>query len=429
MNVKLLKQKDFFLLMLGSFISLVGSQLQGFALSLYTLKLTGSAAKFASVIAITLIPKLILSPIAGVFVDRLDRKKIIIYLDILNCLIVGIFAFIYKYNNSLTLPYIYLLVILLSLTSVLYQPAVSTVIPSIVKRDKLLEANTLNSFIMSIGSFLSPLLAGFLFEIYGLFLILALNSVSFFLAFISNMFINIPKGNKLTQGINLKHFSNDFYEGINFIKKQKLLLNIILLTSIINFAVNPIFSVGIVYISKNILLVTDFQYSILQTILIASMIIAPFICGKLAKSTDLNKALYLDIILIAILIGIMAIIPSASFLNLFDSNLVPFISFIIITFIVGIAVNIGTIYISCVLQEIVPISMLGRVSTIRGTVGMSFMPLGQLIFGVLYDKISPWMCISLTALLLLSTILLFKKSFYKSKDDCKSINSPELDIN
>ncbi|HBA05094.1 MAG TPA: MFS transporter, partial [Clostridium sp.] len=60
MNFKLLKQKNFLLLMLGKLVSLVGSEMQGFALSLYVLKITGSAAKFASVLAITLVPKIII---------------------------------------------------------------------------------------------------------------------------------------------------------------------------------------------------------------------------------------------------------------------------------------------------------------------------------------------------------------------------------
>jgi len=102
MNVKLLKEKNFSLLMFGKFISLTGTQMQEFALSLYVLKITGSATLFASVIIVAMIPQLLLSPIAGVFADWLDRKKIIVYLDIISGILVGIFATIYMINGELT---------------------------------------------------------------------------------------------------------------------------------------------------------------------------------------------------------------------------------------------------------------------------------------------------------------------------------------
>lgn len=78
MSLKLINQKDFSLLILGKLVSLVGSNMQQFALSLYVLTLTGSATIFASILSISIIPRLILSPIAGVFGDWFDRKKSIV---------------------------------------------------------------------------------------------------------------------------------------------------------------------------------------------------------------------------------------------------------------------------------------------------------------------------------------------------------------
>jgi len=58
-------------------VSILGSNIQSFALSLYVLRITGSATKFASVLGIAIIPRLILSPIAGVIADWFDRKKLL----------------------------------------------------------------------------------------------------------------------------------------------------------------------------------------------------------------------------------------------------------------------------------------------------------------------------------------------------------------
>jgi MFS family permease len=82
-----MKNKNLSLLMLSNFVSLTGTQMQEFALSLYVLKRTGSATLFSSVLIVALIPQIIVSPIAGVFADWIDRKKIIIYLDVISSLL------------------------------------------------------------------------------------------------------------------------------------------------------------------------------------------------------------------------------------------------------------------------------------------------------------------------------------------------------
>ena len=82
MNFSVLNKKDLSLLMISKFISLIATQMQELALSLYVLKTTGSATLFASVLAVAIIPQLILGPLAGVFADWYDRKKMIVYLDV-----------------------------------------------------------------------------------------------------------------------------------------------------------------------------------------------------------------------------------------------------------------------------------------------------------------------------------------------------------
>lgn len=94
-------------LMMWKFISLVGTQMQSFALSLYVYKKTDSASMFASVIVAALIPQILLSLIAEVFADWIDRKKIIVYLDILSGLVFAGFALEYFFvgGHLVYMPY------------------------------------------------------------------------------------------------------------------------------------------------------------------------------------------------------------------------------------------------------------------------------------------------------------------------------------
>ena len=94
MNLRLIRQKDFSLLIFGKLVSLVGSNMLQFALSLYVLAITGSATIFASMLSISILPRLLLSPIAGCLADWFDRKRTIVLLDFINSIIIGSFAVI-----------------------------------------------------------------------------------------------------------------------------------------------------------------------------------------------------------------------------------------------------------------------------------------------------------------------------------------------
>lgn len=436
MNFKLLKQKDFLLLMLGKLVSLIGSEMQGFALSLYVLKITGSATKFASVLSITLIPKLILGPIAGVIIDWIDRKKVIVYLDMLSGIIIGIYAVLYIVNGELSLGSIYVLAVLLSFISLLFQPAINTVLPSIVKKEELAGANGINSLVMSIGNLIAPAVAGFIFGIYGMSVVLIVNSISFILSSISEMFINIPKVNNKPEKINIDTFVYDFSQGIKFIKNKKIIANIIVLACIVNFAVPPISSIGLAFISKQILKITDYQYGMLQCFFVASMMVATFVINKVTKKITIGKIIFLDIFITSILIAVMAIIPSTLYLNLFSSNLIPYISLIIIIFMIGLIISIGNIALGTMFQQEVPLEIMGRVGTVMTSISMAAMPLGQMLFGFLFDKIEAWMCIAIASLIFLIVSLIFKRSLCEDDENDKlivdnnkaAIGSPRLEI-
>jgi MFS family permease len=237
------------------------------------------------------------------------------------------------------------------------------------------------------------------------------------LASIGEMFINIPKINTKPQNISFKAFYVDFSEGVKFIKDRKMILNIIILAPILNFVFSPIFSIGLTYVSKRILKVSDFQYGFMQMAFVVSMMIAPFVASNYVKKYTLGKILFFDVLICSILIAVMAIIPTSQFLSLFSSNLIPYISFIVIIFLIGAIITTANIALSSMFQKIVPISMLGRVGSVMSTACMACIPLGQVLFGVLFDNLSAWICILIGSLILFITILIFKKTLLYSTED------------
>ena len=81
----------------------------------------------------------------------------------------------------------------------------SAVIPSMVDKEELLDANSINSLVMNLGNILAPIIAAFLYGSFGMKVILIVNSLVLFSA-ISEMFINIPKNHKSPEKINFSSF-------------------------------------------------------------------------------------------------------------------------------------------------------------------------------------------------------------------------------
>ena len=151
MNKKLFRNKNFMLIVFGNFVSLIGSNIMQFVLSLYVLSITGSATIFASMLAISILPRILLSPIAGVFGDWFDKKKSIVMLDLINALILFGFSAVVFLQDGLSIPLLYILVILLEITEIFFHSSISALLPSVVEKDSYLEANSLRTMLVSFG--------------------------------------------------------------------------------------------------------------------------------------------------------------------------------------------------------------------------------------------------------------------------------------
>lgn len=416
MDVKLLKQKNLLLLIIGSLVSNMGTSMQDFALSLYVLKITGSGAKFASVLAIALIPELLLGPFMGVFADRFDRKKIIIVLNFMSGLTVAATAVIFKVNGNLSLKYIYALVIILSIISILFSPTMTAILPSIVKKEELLDANSLKTAIYSIGSIAAPLIAGLIFGLYGLFAVLILNAISFMFAAFSEVFMHIPKNKTSNSSFSAKEFVNDFTAGLKFTASKRNIIAIMFMALICNFAMSPLGDISFPYIVKNVFKCSDLQYGIFQAVLLGGMFIAPFICTLFLKNTSFKKVISINTAIMGVLIIAVAIIVSPLYTDLFNSRLIPYITLTLVSLIIIVLATSINIFIGTMFQKEVPTNMMGRVGAVMNTLCMAIMPIGQIVFGSSFDSHPAYLVVFPAALILFFASFVYTKLTYVKED-------------
>lgn len=406
MNLKLLKSKDFTLLILGKLVSLIGSYMQDFALALYVLKITGSSLIFGSVITIALIPRIILSPICGVLADRFDRKKVIVYLDMLSGILIAI-LYIISITVGIQLIHVYVTVIVLSVISTLFQPAISAAIPSIVKKDDLVDANVFNSTVMTVGQLISPILAGFLYSIFGLPIVLLINSISFICSSISEMFISMPKLERSNKRFSFREFKSDFIEGLTFIKNESQLLKLICSALIVNIALNPVLVIGLTVVVKTVIKASDLQLGYMQTILVTGTMTGTLLVKPITKKLSLSKIFTSVLIACGVIVITMAMNTTNLYLSMFDTNLVPYISFMSLCFIMTLTVTIVNIALATLMQQIVPLEKLGRVSSITSTVAMAAIPVGQIIFSAMFEYVPTYIPLLISSTIIIGTAIQF----------------------
>ena len=418
MNKELLKNKNFMLVIVGNFVSLIGSNIQQFVLSLYVLALTGSATLFASMLAVSILPRIILSPIAGVFGDWFDKKKSIVILDLINAFILFFFAIYLFYNEDLTIGLIYLLVILLEITEIFFHSSMSVVIPSVVDKEQYLEANSLRTMIISFGTLMAPILGAIIYGALGLMIAIIINAISFLLSAISEMFIKVPKTKSEDNQKSMSGFKKDFIEGIKIIKDSKPIKTIISIAMIVNFSIAPLFSVGLIFLVKEVLLQSDFRLGLLQTVLSASMIAAPILLTKKLKKMRLGDVLVISFLAIGFLIFLISATVNKNIMNINDGflsySIVLVTCFTIGIFTTAVNISVGTLF-----QKIVPMEYMGRTSTVLGLGCTLMIPIGQILFGYLYDIINPGIVMILNGAIIIFTVVFYYKKMHCIERDAK----------
>lgn len=232
--------KDFSLLLGGQAVSQIGDKFHMIAISLWVLESTGSTAKMGTVLAVSWIPAVVLSLFSGAFIDRYDRKRIIVGTDFLRGAIIGLFAllFCFDYMNF------YLILIMqgvLSANAAFFDPAIPAVVPQIVKKEDLTRANSIQQFVRGISTIAGASLGGICASAFGYLAVFAFNAASFIFSGCMELFITIPghddneSGPKSSESI----FDN-MRDGFSYIFKDNLIISLVIVVMLIHFCYGAI---------------------------------------------------------------------------------------------------------------------------------------------------------------------------------------------
>lgn len=370
--------KDFTLVVVGQIVSLFGNAILRFSLPLYLLRETGSSTLFGIVTACSFLPMIVLSLLGGVLADRVNKRNIMVCLDFLTAGVITVFSWLLGIVPIIPL-FITVLMLLYGISGT-YQPAVQASIPALVPKEKILSANAIVNQIGALANFIGPIIGGMLYGAFGIVIILKVSVLCFVLSAVMEIFIKIPFQKQPTQDKVLQIAAGDLQDSIRFLRMEKpLFVQICIVIAGLNLFLSPMLTIGIPVIVVDKLHLTDGLLGLTQGMLAVGGILGGLLTVLLDKKLTPQTA-YVPLFLCtacSCLMGFgMAIGQS------------PMIKYIILS-VTGLSVTIFTTMFSiqmlAVVQAETPQHLIGKVVACIMTFVMCVQPIGQLLYGFLFE--------------------------------------------
>lgn len=407
-----LAAKNFFLLIAGQAVSLFGNCILDFALSMYVLEKTGSAALFAAFLSAAMVPTILLSPLGGVVADRGNKAGIMVGLDLLSGLTVLGAALLVGHGQDL--PVICATLILLSLLGAFETPTVQACIPQFFQGDALVRGNAVVNQVSALSALAGPFLGAMLYSAVGLGPVMYAGGACFLLTALLECFIRLehrplPRSGGLAQTIKA-----DLVESTRFLCRERpAILRVLLLVTLLAFLIQGVCLVGLPFLVRTVLGLSAAHYGALESALavasIAGSLLAGFLVGRLK-----TERLYLPLLCIGLFflpMGLAFLFPAGVGLRyglLLGTSVV-----------IQISAAVFSIFALSLIQQQTPAEMVGKVMAYTATFSLCAQPAGQILYGLLFDRLRAslyWVFLPTALLILLVS--------WRSKGLFRSIPTP-----
>ncbi len=361
--------KDYFLLWQGQLVSSIGNHIYEIALGFWVLAVTGSTTLMGTLMATSTIPRIIISPFAGVIIDRSNRKWLIVFMDLVRAIAV-LFVAYFAFNGLLEIWMVFLAGIILGVCGTFFGPAVTSSIPDIIDKEKIVQGNSFFAMIHSGAGILGSSTGGVLYGLLGAPMMFLINGSSFLFSTFTEIFIDIPKIEKTD--CEKKSFKNELVDGLKYIISNKGMKLIFLNAAIIN-----LFFTAVI-----VLLIPLFKENFANSSIVYGLTMSFFTAGGLLGYILMSalpipkRKKYIFFTISNLLLGI-AILPIAFVYN----KILIFVLF----FISGLALAYTNNIINSNLMLIIPQDKRGKVFASLATISQGLTPIGMALGGLLAE--------------------------------------------
>ncbi|WP_184307585.1 macrolide efflux MFS transporter Mef(A) [Anaerosolibacter carboniphilus] len=385
-------KQDFFTIWAGQAVSLITSAILQMAIIFYLTEKTQSAMVLSMASLVGFLPYAVFGPAIGVLVDRYDRKMIMIGADLIIAVAGAVLALIAMYME---LPVWMVMAVLFirSIGTAFHSPALSAATPLLVPEEQLTKCAGYSQSLQSISYILSPAAAAFLYSVWELNAIIAIDVLGAVIACITVAFVRIPKLNVEQQSLK-RNFMEEMREGLFVLKENKGLFALLLVGTLYMFVYMPINALYPL-ITMEYFAGTPMHVSITEIAYASGMLAGGLLLGLFGSFKKRTTLITASIFLMGISLIISGVLPSNGF-----------VVFVVCCVIMGLSVPFYSGVQTALFQENIKPEYLGRVFSLTGSIISLAMPVGLIFSGAFADKIGVHRWFLLSGILIIGVAIL-----------------------
>lgn len=362
----------FILIVLGQIVSLFGNAALRFALPLYLLRQTGSAALYGGITALAMLPALAGMLTGGALADRCRKARLMALLDLVTA---GIAA-------AAGLPHLPLLPLVLTVLGILYaiqglyQPVVRACLPLLLNGTQLLRGNAVIQLVDTVDELLGPLLGAVLLEHLGIRGLLVLCGGCFALSAGMELCLRIPQDVPYDTKLSVRSLWADLRESAQFLTGQAAVLRLAAAMAAVNLLEVPALTVGVPVLVVQTLQKSDASLGLVQAVLSAGGILG----GVLAGTVFVRHPIRSGTPLLLALSGVCAALGLA-----LRVSVLQFGSILVLGAVFMAVAALFNVWFFAQLQVLVPQAQLGKTTACCTVLACLTQPIGQAAYGIAFQ--------------------------------------------
>jgi len=393
----LFKNKNFTLVFLGKLVSDIGSLLYSFAVSFFILSITGNNSFIQGLyLALVGITFIVVSLFGGVIADRYNKAKIMYLCDYAKSgviLLATLLIFIFASNNDIKVILLFIVGFLNGIIAGIFSPSSGSLIPIIVPKDRLQEANSYTSILSSFQSIVGILLAGILYSLVSIYTLFIIVGICYLGSAISEMFIKYDfkeSEDKLTLDSTFK----DLGEGFKYLFNDKAIFSIVACIIFINFFFSPLWDNAFPYIIETDVAHSDYLLkdlispemwsSIFSICFAGGSLISGIVISnlKLKKPSIVSKV---SLLLIVLFVAVQTVFYFIFVKSGYSIN-AYLIGILVLMLLMGLCLVFVNVPINTAFQKRVDVNKLGKVSAALDIGCQGLVPVATFLAGIVISS-------------------------------------------
>ncbi|MDQ2714159.1 MAG: MFS transporter [Chloroflexota bacterium] len=355
--------RNFALLWSGQAISIIGDFVFNTTLVIWIVVQVAKGQSWAPLavggaLLLSSLPSIVLGPLAGVFVDRWEKRRTMLAMDALRCAMIAclLLTSLTALSPAWQLGMIYITVFVVNTCDQFFRPAMLTLIGDIVEEPQQARAMGLGQASISLATIIGPPLAPPLLLAFGVQWALLLNALSFVVSFITIMAIQVPC---LPEGATSRQTAGlvqEFSAGLRFLLSSRILVTLIVSTMIAMLGAGVIYTLDVFFVTQN-LHTPVALYGTLDAVLGIGATVGAILAAVFAQRIGLTRTIWCSTLALGVLVVIYA-------------RLTGFLPAAVLLFVMGVPLAALDVAARPLILQMTPREMVGRVSSLVSPLSM-----------------------------------------------------------